>query len=304
MSRSFAGASLALALALALAGCEGDGACESCAAGGDGSGGGDGGEAAAGGGSTTSGWVPLITGSWELAEFDEITSDLHFVTLDRDIYVGAIRPISPPGTHHTVLALGSLGTSFLYASGVGTNELSFPAGVGLKLHAGDTLVLQLHVFNPAGEPLAGTSGIEVIEVSEADVQEVAELFLPGPTDLQIGPNQMTTQSGTCTVQAPTHVFALFPHMHQLGKRLKTTLTIAGEQTVLYDEPYEFAHQPFVGFEPIAMAAGDTVTTECTWENTTAELVGWGESSNAEMCFSIMYRYPATGSSSVGGFCTE
>jgi hypothetical protein len=84
-------------------------------------------------------WVSLVTGDWSLAAGGEDTNNNHAITLDRDIYVGAIRPIEPVGTHHTVLNNG--GTGIIYASGVGTNEVVFPPGVGLKLTAGPTLNL-------------------------------------------------------------------------------------------------------------------------------------------------------------------
>lgn len=62
--------------------------------------------------------------------------------------------------------------------------------------------------------------------------------------------------------------------------------------VIHDDSYDFNHQAFIPFEPIALEPGDSITTECMWKNPTAQAVGWGESSTTEMCFSILYRYPA------------
>ena len=197
------------------------------------------------------------------------------------------------GTHHTVLAINDLGAgNIIYASGVGTNAIEFPKGVGLKIAAGQTLVLQLHVFNVASEAISGTSGVEIIEVKPEDVEQEADLFLPGPFGFTIPPNQEITHSGTCTLDAAQSLFAIFPHMHQLGRHFKTTLTVGGAEVVLHDDDYTFDHQAFIPFEPIALSAGDTIETECTWQNTTPDTVGWGESSTSEMCFSILYRFPA------------
>jgi hypothetical protein len=241
---------------------------------------------------TPGNWTPLITGEWTLPAGGENTSDVHQIVLDRDIYVGAIRPIEPPGTHHTLLALDSIGSgNIIYASGVGTNEIVFPPGVGLRLTAGSTLALQLHVFNTSEDPLAGTSGVEIIEVAEADVQNVAGLWLPGPIALSIPPMQEHTQTGTCTASETVTIFAIFPHMHQLGSYFRTTLNVGGNDMILHDGPYNFTDQAFIPFEPLTLNAGDTITTECTWNNTTDQTVTWGESSTTEMCFSILYRYP-------------
>jgi hypothetical protein len=239
------------------------------------------------------GWAPLITKPWSLAPGAEITSDITLITLEEDILAGGIRPIAPPGTHHTLLARGTGGLDIIYASGVGTNELMFPAGTGLRLPAGSLVGLQLHVFNTGDGPLSGTSGVEVFRVDPATAVEDADVVLAGPTELAIPPGGATLR-GTCTVTERQTLFALFPHMHQLGTHLKTTVTTGGVARVIHDAPYMFEHQPFIPLEPIVLEPGDTVTTECTWTNPGTSTVTWGESSTTEMCFSIMYRTPAIG----------
>jgi hypothetical protein len=282
---------LALVILLGAAGC-GSGEeqpCDACDTPDAGGGGGD--------------WTSLITGNWTLAPGGEKTSDLHTRTLDRDVYVKAIRPIEPVGTHHTVLARGSgLVGNVIYASGVGTNAFHFPDGVGLKLPRGSLLTLQLHIYNPSDNALTGTSGIEVIEVGADEIVHEAGLFLPGPMSLSLPANQETTVSGTCTVQSAQTVFGLFPHMHKLGTHFKTTLTVGGTEQVIHDRAYDFDEQEFLAFDPIALAPGDAIHTRCTWYNDTNRTVGWGESSDSEMCFSILYRYPALGSGL--GFCNN
>ena len=78
------------------------------------------------------------------------------------------------------------------------------------------------------------------------------------------------------------------------------MVVAGQ--VLHDDEYAFDHQAFIPFEPITLEPGDKVTTECTWKNTTTQTVTWDESSTSEMCFSILYRYPAQGSGA--GLCNK
>lgn len=267
---------------------------------GAGPGGGDAAASTGAGGGDALDWTPLLTGEWQLDTGEEITSQFFTITAERDILVGAIRPIAPLGTHHTVLALGGFTTgNYIYASGVDTNELVFPEGVGLRIPAGEDVVLQLHIYNPTPGPLTGTSGIEIVELTEDDVVNEAEIFLPGPLDLSIPPQQEHTRSGTCTVSAPQTLFALFPHMHQLGTHFRTTVSVGGEEITLHDAPYEFEHQPFFAFDPIELAPGDSIETECTWINPGEQTVGWGESSDSEMCFSILYRWPVLPGE---GFC--
>lgn len=305
-------AQLTLAALLAAAGCgddtdgaggdaNGGAAAGAGDVGGQGTGASNAGGAGAGGGASLD-WQALMEADWSLEPFSEETSDVHTITVDEDIYIGAIRPIAPPGTHHTLLGINNLNMgNIIYASGVGTNAIIFPEGVGLKLAAGETLVLQLHLFNPSGEPISGKSGIEIVEIAPENVEQEADLYLPGPFDLAIPPNQEFTQTSTCNVQAPMNIFAVFPHMHQLGTHFKTTLVVDGETSVLHDDAYSFSEQAFIQFNPIALSPGDEIITECTWNNTTAGTVGWGESSTTEMCFSILYRYPKI---TDAGFCAQ
>lgn len=236
-------------------------------------------------------WTPLIQKGWQLAPGGEKTSDLQIDTTDREIVIGGLRPLAPLGTHHTLLFKGASGANAIYASGVGTGELIFPPGTAMKLAKGQLIGLQLHVFNQTDGMLSGTSGIEMMEVDPATVTDEVDMFLPGPQDLSLAPNAESTASGTCTVKSNYKVFALFPHMHQLGRHLKTTLTVGGVDQVLHDEIYEFEHQDVLSFAPIQLTTGDKVKTDCTFMNTTDQTVTWGESSTTEMCFSILYRFP-------------
>ena len=48
--------------------------------------------------------------------------------------------------------------------------------------------------------------------------------------------------------------------------------------------------------PLADRGSLTVDVECTYNNTTDKQVTWGDSSLAEMCFAVLYRYPASDTS--------
>ena len=90
------------------------------------------------------------------------------------------------------------------------------------------------------------------------------------------------------------LFAVSPHMHQLGIHLKAVAhsSMAGE-VVLMDKPYSFDEQLVYPLDKeVPMKKGDTVHVECTYQNTTNKPVMFGESSLSEMCFAGVYRYHA------------
>jgi hypothetical protein len=246
--------------------------------------------------------------SWNLPAGGEDPQRCGDLMLTEDIFVAAIRPVHPTGTHHTTLSVTSaatectsaalLGDGIIYAAGVGSEVLRMPAGVAMKLPAGRVLRLGLHLYNVSDQPLSGVSGIEVIRVAAEDVEQEAELMLSGPVRFMIEPGRQTV-SHTCTVTEAQTVFALFPHMHQLGVHLKTTVMSAGQPRVIHDDEYTFEEQYQIALDPFPLAVGDRIVTECTYENMTGRTVGFGESSDTEMCFSILFRYPATGNSFCG-----
>jgi hypothetical protein len=277
------------------------------ASGSGGSGGsGNAGGSAGSGGPSEPGWQTLVSGDWQVDPGTEKYVCVR-TTLDRDLTIAGFDSINPAGTHHTVLTVGGasepdgiapcnsfvqLGT-MLFGSGVATKSLEFPEGVAVRLRAGTQLLLNLHLFNTASTaPISGTSGTRALVVDPSAVGLEAESILAGTAQLALPPNQETKTNGTCTLTSESTLFAVQPHMHQLGKHMKVTARIGGQDQVIHDGAYDFGEQPIYPMAPLKMAAGDSLHVVCTHENTTAAAVTWGESSTAEMCHAGVYRYPA------------
>lgn len=258
------------------------------------------------------GWVSLLEGDWSLNAGEEGYYCVYF-TVPRDMYIKAFRPLIPPGTHHTVVTInngddadgtrrcgvGDNGQNMIYGSGVGSPDFVFPAGIGLHLTAGTKLIANLHLYNASDEPLTGRSGALVQEATAAEIQHEAEIVLAGPTITLRVPPGMSTQSGNCQLSnvtdEPITVFALSQHMHKLGKHMRSVVTRGSEQIELQDIPYNFETQTFQLKTPtVELRPGDTLTTYCTYDNTTGQQVGFGESSDDEMCFTDLFYYPAQG----------
>jgi hypothetical protein len=225
------------------------------------------------------------------------------------VYLDEFTPVIPRGTHHTVLTVNETpdapdgvtecdatenGERNVYGSGVGTLKRVLPAGVAIRLRAGEQLLLNLHLFNASDEPLRGTSGTLVKTIDEADVEHEAEGVLAGPIALDI-PVGRVTQEGQCTFREGGTIIAVAPHMHQLGVHMKVVAHSSNDgEVVLFDGPYSFEEQLQHPVDFVSMTAGDTVSVECTYENDTGETVHWGDSSLDEMCFAGLLRYPAQG----------
>jgi len=254
-----------------------------------------------GGPPITDAYVPLVTADWTLgAGREEYLCATR--TLDHDVYVGALRPLGPPGTHHTVVSLGTsdgadreafpCGPEFgeFWASGLGTGELVLPEGVGLLAPAGFQLRLSLHLFNATDAPLSGRSGLEVRRLEPSRVVHEARVTYHGPLAFSIPPDGVPYSATHQVALGDRTLVALFPHMHQLGRHFRARILSAGGATTLWDDDYQFESQELAPLPSVAVGAGDQLETTCTWINTTGRTITWGDSSNAEMCFSIVMSY--------------
>lgn len=262
------------------------------------------------------GWQRLIEADWQLGPYSE-GYRCAYKTVPEDVYIVAFSPLTPPGTHHTTLEIHPVGEEGLdsvtwcagpaaggarrlQGSGVGTRPVDMPPGVAMKVAKGEMLAMNLHLFNVGDAVLTGRSGMWVKTVPTETGVQMAEVVLAGPLSLNI-PQGRSTQSGRCTFHRPATIYSLGPHMHQLGAHMRVTAhsSVSGER-VIYDATYDFSHQLVYPVELVEMAAGDWLSVECTYENTTGSMVFWGDSSLAEMCFVNVGRFPAAG----GSLCVE
>ena len=184
----------------------------------------------------------------------------------------------------------------IYAWGPGTPPHVLPAEAGYPLEAStDThFVLQVHYNNlNALEGETDQSGIDLCTTEELRPND-ADIMAFGGTDLSLAANATTTTSCAINIPSllssyfPVTVFQAWPHMHQLGSALDSSVNGG---SMLVDVPnYDFNYQNTYPLN-VEVAAGQTITTNCTYQNTTPNTVGFGEDTADEMCFNFVSYYP-------------
>jgi hypothetical protein len=264
------------------------------------------------------GYTRLVGRTWSASVGENLYKCVR-VTVPQDLYITNIIAQAPNGTHHSVLSIAgangtagpdgehecgatNIGMLMVYASSVGTAPLDFPAGVGIKLDAGEQLHLNLHLFNTSDDALTGETAIWV-KAAATPTPTLAEMVLAGPIDMQIpADGQPYSASGTCTATTPYTLFAVWPHMHKLGTQQKVEHVRGSSATVLHDKPFVFEEQSYFMMSPMAqVATGEQIRVTCTYVNTTGAVVTYGDGADKEMCFSGLYRFPASGSNE---YCPE
>lgn len=231
------------------------------------------------------------------------------IRLAADLWITRFAPLSPSGTHHVGLTLSqddappgdyecgsaSVEPLLLYATGADAAGYAMPEGVALHLRAGQLVNLDLHVLNVASGTLVGDSGVEVDTVAATDVEEAAELVLAGVRSFTIPAHaESLTVGGGGTLDRACSVFAVAPRMRRLGEFQALAVERDGVATTVRQGLYTFGEERVYPVSTTALRAGDRLDVTCTFSNITNRAASAGDTASEEMCFSALYRYPATG----------
>ena len=189
----------------------------------------------------------------------------------------------------------------------GRPDFSLPPDVGLEMPGpGELLAVEFHYFNTANAMADDRSGVEICTSSKFRKNTASVSWL-GTETIDVPPNSMGMAAGTCTplragmnATDPINVLFSWPHMHKAGTHLKSIVNrAAGGTEVMYDGAFNFDFQT-VYDTPIKLMPGDTVTTTCTFQNSTNLPINFGQSTTAEMCFNFTYAWPAHALDNPGG----
>jgi Copper type II ascorbate-dependent monooxygenase, C-terminal domain/Copper type II ascorbate-dependent monooxygenase, N-terminal domain len=210
------------------------------------------------------------------------------------------------GTHPD----GELIAGWAYGGG----DWFLPSHVGMELGTGD-FILEVH-YNNTGAATTDKSGLHVCK-AKTPRPDTASLSWLGVDSFPLGrglaipagaqPNRYLADgvtpnpafyvaSSVCTPAnqtAPIHILRSWPHMHKTGAHMRSSINRAGSTTpeVILDHDFSFNDQR--QYEtPTILNPGDTVTTECFYDNKTGASIAFGESTGQEMCYDFLVSYPA------------
>ncbi|MFO0553910.1 MAG: peptidylglycine alpha-amidating monooxygenase [Polyangiaceae bacterium] len=189
----------------------------------------------------------------------------------------------------------------LYAWAPGAPPMVLPPEAGYPIGPSEPghFVIQVHYNNING--LVGEkdqSGMSLCTTTQLRAND-ADIMALGGMNFTLPPNQTTTVDCSTDVPSvagaffPVTVFQSWPHMHQVGKSFKSEIVRSDNSTVtLADVPnYSFDSQFVYPVDSAPLDVGDSVRTRCTYENTSASPVQFGEDTADEMCFNFIGYYP-------------
>lgn len=188
----------------------------------------------------------------------------------------------------------------------GGQGVSLPPNVGLQVAQGPSAQFNLEIhYNNQGRyaDVNDRSGVRLCATSKLRTNEATSHWL-GTELILLPPGQKTEVTGICQPQQAAHIISVSPHMHKLGRHMKTIITrLDGSEETLNNRAFDFNDQQIypVGGRAgeVVVGPGDKLTTTCTYENETSRFVPFGQSTSQEMCYNFVVAWPA-GSLATGG----
>jgi len=175
----------------------------------------------------------------------------------------------------------------IFLAGNGPSELQFDEGVGHIIAAGDQLVLQMHLFNATDAPVQEPVEIRMHKSKSPHPTPVTPWAI-GSSQIQIPARTAGQAQNVCTQHEPVEVLAVFPHMHQLGSKMTIEVgkSLDAMRPLYARDPFNFDDQRMEKMK-LKLEAGDMLRVTCDYKtNSQDTMVGFGESSNDEMCFFV------------------
>lgn len=182
-------------------------------------------------------------------------------------------------------------TATLGAWAPGGSAIVYPATTGIRIGAGDVIAMQVH-YNTANGVGPDQTSLKLMYGTGAETN--AYLLPLVNSSFAIPPNARdyaSSKSFPNTFGFPIKLYGFLPHMHTLGKKI--SLRAGAANDCLVDIPrWDFHWQTqYFRKQPYTLPSGQAVTMSCTWDNTTAGTVTWGEGTSDEMCFAYVYATP-------------
>ena len=168
---------------------------------------------------------------------------------------------------------------------------TFPVGVALELPAGAALDINVHYVNSGTANIIGEAYANLHTVDASQVQHVAKTLNLSNTSLLLPPGQRTTMSKSFNFSATTRILSLTSHMHKLGEKFVIRIRGGPRDGEIIYQNTDWESPAIVTFDqPLVLSAGQGLTSEITYNNTTARMVVFGLTSEDEMGIIFGYYY--------------
>lgn len=173
--------------------------------------------------------------------------------------------------------------------------LKIPDGIGFRVSANGTMMIQSHWINTTTQALDGQSAFNVTVKDPSPDRKLAQLFATVTTAIDVTPHSTAHAVAECTFPRDMQFFTLFGHEHEFGSRVVIERVRGTTTEMLYDQMWspELTNNPpqktFTTAAPLTFLKGDKLRVSCDWNNMTDQEIVFPR----EMCVAVGMQFPAT-----------
>jgi hypothetical protein len=216
----------------------------------------------------------------------------HFILYDFDPSIPSYyRPANdvvrdlrnPDGTTNFSTAIPMSYHIFIVGTQTPYLDYQFPPGVALRLPAGMSVDCNSHYVNKSDVAIKGEVNVNLHAVPASSVTKVAQVINFPNFDLNLPPKTRTTATKTFYFNKSVSVITLTSHTHQLAEKFVIKVKGGPRDGEIVYTNLDWHHPPQVNLSPpLQLAAGQGLTSEITYYNTTNFKVEFGLTSEDEM----------------------
>lgn len=162
-------------------------------------------------------------------------------------------------------------------------DYQLPEGVAIPFKAGMAIDFNSHYVNKSDKEIQGEVNVNLFTVPAASVQHVAKTLNLANQNLNIPAGQEVVLTKTFVFDKKISILSLTSHTHQLGKKFVIKIKGGSRDGQTVYTSTDWHHPLYLEVDPpLVLNAGEGLTSEITYKNTTTKLVKFGLTSEDEM----------------------
>jgi hypothetical protein len=172
------------------------------------------------------------------------------------------------------------------------DRVRLPRRVGIRLARGQRLLLNSHYVNGSDEPLEVDVAVNFRAAPRRSIDHHVRTVELGTFDIDVPAGGQAAVESDWTVPFPMNLVMLTSHSHKFTQAVEIAVARGGgpfepQLTTLNWEDPAVVRYP----RPLRLEAGDVVRWTCHYDNPGDQPVGFGLTTEDEMCFTIGFFYP-------------
>jgi hypothetical protein len=203
-----------------------------------------------------------------------------------------IRDLRNPDGSLNLQTFAEMQNHFFIGGGTDVNNsVTLPEGAAIKFMPNMPIDLNAHYFNKTKFVLQGENYVNFHTIPATSVKNVVKMLDLNHTNFVLPPNQRKTITKNFTFSEKTHILLLTSHNHKLGEKFVIKIFGGTRNGEIVYENTDWEHPLTKLFpNPIVLKAGEGLTSEVTYNNTTNRTISFGFTSEDEMNIIFGYYY--------------